>query len=187
MVAAANNIHSGNTDPDHIFRIYVVFPSPIRASRVPDYHTNTGHVFISLAEPDKDEQFLGFNAAFQVLGREGFSPEDLIHGVRDAFKPVQGIVSDESRYMRAVHDVMDYLITPEQFQKIQNRIDHWRNEKPDYILALRNCVSFACDRRAQAPRPDFGPAYTAWHRIGHNTGQMASKPFAGPPDCGTVR
>lgn len=134
-------------DPDqnHFLRIHVVYPTLGRQSRVPDYRSMTGHTFISLGHPEESEKYWGFNPAYMILGRESVDPAHHINGPADWIKPVQGIISDESRYFGAIDTTIDYPVTRDQYDRACQRINDWQQDTPTYVLAQRNCVTFACD------------------------------------------
>jgi len=132
-----------SVDPsqEYFLRLHIAYPPSI--SGVQGYNSQVGHVFISLQDP-YGEKFVGFNAAFQVLGKENVDSNHHINGLRDAFKPVDSIISDDSRYLKVVTHSTEFSLSFEQFQKVEKEITRWSEEKPPYILALRNCVTFAC-------------------------------------------
>ncbi len=100
-----------------------------------------GHVFIGLTNRWGVERRYGFYALCFAIGREKADSEDRIDGVQDLFKPVTGLLKDDITCH--FHDAIQYAITGEQYKKALKVIRKWDRDKPAYILASNNCVTFA--------------------------------------------
>lgn len=119
--------------------IYPTFDDPSRKA------TFTGHVYITTGYHNGAHSSWGYYPAFHVLGRDAVSADDRIENLFDLYKPVRGLIVDETNRISPVDETVVYALDHAHYQKVMRRIDGWRRYTPTYVLGQLNCVSFALD------------------------------------------
>ena len=130
-------------EQDHRLVVYLDEPVPGGAGGAGGDADLTGHVFVSLVDDQGHRELRGFHPRGALLGWEAVGAEDEIAGPEDAFKPVAGALADDA--MRPFDEEIHFEVTREQHHLMRQRIEEWEQEAPPYVLATRNCATFAID------------------------------------------
>ena len=130
------------------FRIYVDRPSFLvskeakRRKRPNEKFSPIGHTFFGLVDDKGNEKRVGLYANAYAFGQENVPPEDVIRIPFDLFKKVSCSVLDDSH--RRYDDVLEYKITPKQYEKAISIVDDAKKNPPRFCVVTNNCTTFAC-------------------------------------------
>ena len=120
---------------------------PFGPKRLPSDGTSKGHSFITLVDRQARHRITkGFHALNRIYPQKYPDqpfPEEILAEPANLTRAHPGGVVDEK--MRYANVSRRFVLTKEQYDKVYDRIGDWDIDRPDYILARRNCNHFTYD------------------------------------------